>query len=106
MGRSANELNAPFSFKSSASKSERGSALAERGTLGHFFAVAGSKKETFKEVAQKVAPVSEKSFGENGTAAGLGSLAKHGLRCVHVVRKDVFEGQSKHKNEPREDYEK
>lgn len=70
VGRSANELNAPFSFKSSASKSERGSALAERGTLGHFFfAVAGSKKETFKEVAQKVAPVSEKSFGENGTAA-------------------------------------
>lgn len=44
-GRSANELNAPFSFKSSASKSERESALADRRTLGHFFfAVAGSKK--------------------------------------------------------------
>lgn len=49
VGRSANPLNAPFSFKSSASKKVREGARVEGGRLG-LFAVAGSKKRTFKQV--------------------------------------------------------
>lgn len=49
VGRSANPLNAPFSFKSSASKKVREGVRAEGGRLG-LFAVAGSKKRSFKQV--------------------------------------------------------
>lgn len=100
MGRSANPLNAPFSFKSSASKKVREGVRDEGGRLG-LFAVAGSKKGPLNTSA--LGPDREKNtlFQKSVHSESDRRKRRHqlrafrlplfGVRCAHVPQKEVRE---------------
>lgn len=100
MGRSANPLNAPFSFKSSASKKVREGVRDEGGRLS-LFAVAGSKKGPLNTSA--LGPDREKNtlFQKSVHSESDRRKRRHqlrafrlplfGVRCAHVPQKEVKE---------------